>query len=576
MDNQIISAAYTTYINKGAFALLLGSGTSRNAGIPTGWDITLNLVKQVALLNKETIHELPDEWYVNKFKEDLDYSNLLGKLTTTQEERINLLRPFIEPTEDEFNEGLKRPTKAHGQIAQLVRLGYIKVILTTNFDRLMENALKDIGIEPTVISNPKHIDNSIPLIHSKITVIKINGDYLDTGFLNLKSELEKYDSELEKLMNYVFENFGLITCGWSAKWDIALVNSLKSSNKFRFSNFYTHLNEPDTELTELSEFRRGHLIRIRDADNFFSELHEDILALETNNQQHPLSAKVALARLKKYVVKEEYIISIHELISNICDETLESVKSVPFPKPDMEGMNKVLNAYLQRFDTLSLLLAEGVYWAKSYHDKIWIETIKKTGDIDHEQNRTGSYAVWSDIQYFPCLVSRYLVGVAAVSNSNFKLLNDLLNIELHERYNSKNILEKTNPWEVIKSDHLNQMLGQRFPTPMSEVLYKYIRPYFKQFIPIDKEFDEIFDYYEFICAITFVKKSDQSDRGWGPIGRFGYRDRKILDRKLEQAKSDQDKFELISCGLFKDYMEFDTTVKAFETFLGTASGRMRW
>lgn len=571
MDNQIISAAYTTFINKGAFALLLGSGISRKAGIPTGWDITLNLVQQIALLNNETIDQFIDQWYVKKFKEELDYSNLLGKLTNTQEERINLLKPFIEPTEDEFEEGLKRPTKAHEQIAQLVRHGYIKVILTTNFDRLIENALKDIGIEPTVISNPKHIKNSIPLVHSKITVIKINGDYLDTGFLNLKSELEKYDEELEELMNYVFENFGLITCGWSAKWDIALVNSLKSSNKFRFSNFFTYLNAPNEELSELSNVRKGHLLQITDADIFFSELHENILALETNNQQHPLSPKIALARLKKYVVKEEHIISIHELISNVCDETLKAINNVPFPRPDIDGMNKVMNSYMQHLETLCMLLSEGVYWSKSYHDKIWIETVKKTGNIDHEQNRTRSYAVWSDIQYFPCLVSRYLVGIAAISNNRFDLLKSLLNIELHERYDSKNILLKTNPWDVINSDRLKQMLGQNFHTPMSEVLHKFIRPHFKQIIPIDKEFDAIFDYYEFICAIVFVKVNQEN---WGPVGRFGYRDRNILQRTLDRAKIEQKDFELIASGTFDSYEQLEENVKLFDDFFKKVN--MRW
>lgn len=561
------------FINKGAFALLLGSGISRKAGIPTGWDITINLVQQIALLNKEEMPETPLQWYVKKFKEDLDYSNLLGKLTTTQEERINLLKPFIEPTEEEFNEGLKRPTKAHEQIAQLVRLGYIKVILTTNFDRLIENALKDIGIEPTVISNPKHIENSIPLVHSKITVIKINGDYLDTGFLNIKSELEKYDEELEKLMNYVFENFGLITCGWSSKWDIALVNSLKSSNKFRFSNFYTHLNEPNQELVELSEFRKGYLLQIIDADNFFSELHENILALEVDSQQHPLSPKVALARLKKYIVKEEHIISTHELISNVCDEALKAIKNVPFPYPDIDSMNKVMNSYLQHLETLCILLSEGVYWSKSYHDKIWIETVKRTGDIDHELNRT-NYTVWSNIQYLPSLVSRYLVGIAAVANNNFSLLNSLLNIELHERYDSKNILLKTNPWEVIKGDHLKKMLDRNSHTPMSELLYNFARPHFKQVIPIEKEFDQIFDYYEFICAIVFVKDNHGDDGVWGPIGRFGYRDRKILQRKLDQAKNEQNDFELIASGIFDSYEQFEENVKLFDGFLKKVN--MRW
>jgi hypothetical protein len=34
--------AFSVYEGKGVFALLLGSGLSRAAGIPTGWEITLS------------------------------------------------------------------------------------------------------------------------------------------------------------------------------------------------------------------------------------------------------------------------------------------------------------------------------------------------------------------------------------------------------------------------------------------------------------------------------------------------------------------------------------------------------
>ena len=43
-----IRLAFSMAENKGVFALLLGSGLSRSAGIPTGWEITLDLVRRIA------------------------------------------------------------------------------------------------------------------------------------------------------------------------------------------------------------------------------------------------------------------------------------------------------------------------------------------------------------------------------------------------------------------------------------------------------------------------------------------------------------------------------------------------
>ena len=48
--DPITSLAFSVYENKGVYALLLGSGVSRSAFIPTGWEITLDLVRRVAKL----------------------------------------------------------------------------------------------------------------------------------------------------------------------------------------------------------------------------------------------------------------------------------------------------------------------------------------------------------------------------------------------------------------------------------------------------------------------------------------------------------------------------------------------
>lgn len=53
MNNIITSISFSIFSNKGIYALLLGSEISRNAGIPTGWDVVQDLIKKLATLNKE-------------------------------------------------------------------------------------------------------------------------------------------------------------------------------------------------------------------------------------------------------------------------------------------------------------------------------------------------------------------------------------------------------------------------------------------------------------------------------------------------------------------------------------------
>ncbi len=50
MISALESLSFAVHSRPGLYALLIGSGVSRSAGIPTGWEITLDLVKQLAAL----------------------------------------------------------------------------------------------------------------------------------------------------------------------------------------------------------------------------------------------------------------------------------------------------------------------------------------------------------------------------------------------------------------------------------------------------------------------------------------------------------------------------------------------
>ena len=121
----------------------MGSGVSRAAKIPTGWEITLDLIRKLASLHRETCDPDPELWYRKKFEKEADYSGLLDELVKTPTERQQLLREYWEPNDREREEGEKQPTAAHRAIAALAARGFLKVILTTNFDRLVETGLSN-------------------------------------------------------------------------------------------------------------------------------------------------------------------------------------------------------------------------------------------------------------------------------------------------------------------------------------------------------------------------------------------------------------------------------------------------
>ncbi len=183
-SNLNTQLAFSLLENKGVFAVLLGSGVSRAAQIPTGWEITLDLIRRVAAA--QGVGEQPDwaAWYRKKAEQDPSYSVLLEELASSPEERRSILHSYIEPNEEDRIEKRKVPTEAHHALADLVAAGYVRLIVTTNFDRLMENALREKGIEPTVVASVDALTGAEPLTHSACYILKLHGDYKDARILN--------------------------------------------------------------------------------------------------------------------------------------------------------------------------------------------------------------------------------------------------------------------------------------------------------------------------------------------------------------------------------------------------------
>jgi hypothetical protein len=216
-------------------------------------------------------------------------------------ERGQVLRGYFEPNEDERERKLKQPTAAHRAIANLVLKGYFRLIVTTNFDRLLEQALADVGVQPVVISTADAVRGALPLAHSRCTLVKINGDYLDTRLRNTRDELERYEAPLDQLLDQIFDEYGLIVCGWSTDWDTALRAAMERCANHRFTTYWSARRPPTGSALDPVNLRRAVGVSIVDADRFFGERAEDPSALDSFSEVDPLSPKIAVAKLKKYL-----------------------------------------------------------------------------------------------------------------------------------------------------------------------------------------------------------------------------------------------------------------------------------
>ena len=63
MNNLLTTLSFSIYFNKGVYALLLGSGISRSAGIPTGWNIVTDLIHKLAVQYGTSNIDNPEKWF---------------------------------------------------------------------------------------------------------------------------------------------------------------------------------------------------------------------------------------------------------------------------------------------------------------------------------------------------------------------------------------------------------------------------------------------------------------------------------------------------------------------------------
>lgn len=59
--DPLTSLAFTVHSNPGGIALLIGSGVSTGAGVPTAWDIVLDMVWKIARLEKAQLGSNEEE-----------------------------------------------------------------------------------------------------------------------------------------------------------------------------------------------------------------------------------------------------------------------------------------------------------------------------------------------------------------------------------------------------------------------------------------------------------------------------------------------------------------------------------
>jgi hypothetical protein len=560
MVDALTSLAFSVYSGKGVYALLVGSGISRASGIPTGWEVVLDLIRKAALLQELDCGSDPAAWYESHYGKQPDYAEILGMVAKTSAERGQVLRSYFEPTEEEREQGRKIPTAAHRAIAELVAGGYVRVIVTTNFDRLLEQALEAAGVVPAVISSADAILGAMPLAHSRCTVIKVHGDYLDTRLKNTPDEIGRYDDATNRLLDQVFDQYGLIVCGWSAEWDVALRAAIERCPNRRFTTCWSAYRPVAGVAKQLCDLRLAQVVEGQDADTFFRDLADKVASLAEIDAPHPLSKQMALAAVKRYLVDPRDRIRLRELMwaeaRKVQLKLSEAQFSFHAPLRTHGDAAARMPAYETAIDSLLAMLITGVYHGGKNHRSVWIQCLERVAR--HSDNLDGNQQ-WARFGLYPVFLLFYGCGIAAVAAGRYSTLVSLLTRTRSMREGTEKNLwfrtADTDSFPLYEGAGEAMDANPRRPVfKISQHIQDLLRPAFAEYLSSEGEYLKSFNRFEYLAALVFAdyyeKEHPTYGSVWVPLGRFAERYKTLFPQVQAEIQRQGDQWPLLKAGAF--------------------------
>ena len=260
--NPIIKLAASALPGEKKFILFAGAGVSKDAGVPTAWELMLKTAKIFYAQEKEgdISDQDVEEWFKSSKYAQLEYCELIQELYSTSSEQRNFLDKWL---------GSHEIGDVHRSIAELARRDIIRGIITTNFDPLLERALEEKGIRVQVISNDDDLENSEPFIQCKsFRIYKPHGT-IDRGQLkDTPKDLETLSPLMEDELVRVTGEHAVLVLGYSGK-DEDIVKVFKRRKNLYYPIFWVNPSKPSEKVKFIFDDDKNVFIPCKDGANKF-------------------------------------------------------------------------------------------------------------------------------------------------------------------------------------------------------------------------------------------------------------------------------------------------------------------
>jgi SIR2-like domain len=484
------------------------------------------------------------QWYRDKFGKEPSYSELLHALAKTTSERRTILQSYIDAR---AGEDIRKPTRAHQAIAQLAASNIVRVVITTNFDRLIENAMREAGVEPTIIAGDDAVVGATPLVHAKCTVIKVHGDYLDARIKNTDAELEAYSPATNALLDQVFDNFGLLVVGWSGEWDTALRDALLRAPSRRYPFYWAARGEPGARAQDLLTQRGGRSFQIEDADSFFVKLRETLEALRQASRPHPLSVEMAIALAKRYCRDDKFAMEWAEFLHAEVEKIRRYVTGPDYPTihPSKDTLNGIVDAFMARTEILRRACLICGRWGAPEANQAVARAIQSLS-FAAVPLAGESFTTYLALREFGASICFYWNIAGLLDRNDWAAVHALHKLKLRDLNGAKDaVMVLPFGWYQVEGWKFLKNL-ERFYAPMSVFLAQSFVAEGRDIAVSEARGEELFDQTELMIGLEFAYQRVHNGSAAGmPVGQFIWKRRgQWVKEELERIEglSDDDPF----------------------------------
>ena len=155
------------------------------------------------------------------------------------------------------------------------------------------------------------------------------------------------------------------------------------------------------------------------------------------------------------------------------------------------------------------------------------------------------------LQWYPALALSYAGGIAAVAAESYESLLALMHARVSTSRGEMRLVEAATTGFGDLRQHFKALPGhERHHVPFSEYLYQKLKLLLDEALCLGSEYDGAFDTFEILYAVEFCH---QTGRGWGPIGRFGWKAARggssLLRQMIDEAASAGKAWPPVAAGL---------------------------